>query len=143
MIVCAALAIGLVLTGCDNGTNGGGTGTENTGGNNTGGNNTDNGDNTGGNDGGNTGGTTSTPGVPTGVKATALSSTSIRITWNAVSGATRCKIYSSRDSSSGFVFLAGTTMNSYTDTFPKADETWYYKVSAVNSAGESAQSSWE
>ncbi|MDR0758981.1 MAG: hypothetical protein LBF74_02595 [Treponema sp.] len=53
MIVCAALAIGLVLAGCDTGTNGDGTGTENTGGN---GGNGDNPGGNGGNNGGNTGG---------------------------------------------------------------------------------------
>ncbi|MDR0758982.1 MAG: fibronectin type III domain-containing protein, partial [Treponema sp.] len=157
MIVCAVLAIGLVLAGCDNGMNGGGGDeTENTGGNgdNTGGNNGGNtggnGDNTGGNNGGNTGGngdntgvntggnddntggnnggntggngdntggnggnnggntggeTISKPSVPTGVKATALSSTSIRITWNAVSGATSYKIYSPETSGSASNFV--------------------------------------
>jgi hypothetical protein len=201
MIVCATLAIGLVLAGCETGTNGGGgNGTENTGNNNTGGknngvntgnginddnnntggntggngnNNGGNNDNTAGNDGntgsnGNTGGnggndtdgnsgenddgnsgsntgggTATKPGVPAGVKATALSSTKIQITWNAVSGATSYKIYSPNypGSSSGFALLDTITTNSYTDNYPEAGETWYYKVSAVNSAGESAQSS--
>jgi hypothetical protein len=201
MIVCAVLGIGLVLAGCDNGTNSDGGGGMNTGGNgynnggnndNTGGNNDNTGDNNGeniggngndntgsngntggngnGNNGGNTGGngndntgdngntggdgngnggnnaggeTTAKPGTPTGVKATALSSTSIRITWDTVSGATSYKIYSPEEagSSSGFVELDTSTTNSYTDTVVRPGQTWYYKVSAVNSAGESAQSS--
>jgi hypothetical protein len=53
MIICTALAIGLILSGCDTGTNpgGGGNETENTGGNgnNTGRNDGNTGDNTGGN----------------------------------------------------------------------------------------------
>jgi hypothetical protein len=214
MIVCAVLAIGLVLTGCENSTNSDGGGgnnlnnggnNNNTGGNgynnggnndNTGGNGYDNGgndDNTGGNDnntggndynnggnddntggsagdngGGNSedtggngpdetgnngntggngndntgGGTTATPDIPTGVKATALSSTKIQITWDAVSGATSYKIYSPEEagSSSGFVELDTSTTNSYTNNDVQANQTWYYKVSAVNGAGESAQS---
>ncbi|MDR0759999.1 MAG: fibronectin type III domain-containing protein, partial [Treponema sp.] len=74
---------------------------------------------------------------------TALSSTSIRITWNAVSGATSYKIYSpeTSGSASNFVELDTSTTNSYTDNYLRAGQTWYYKVSAVNSAGESAQSS--
>jgi hypothetical protein len=46
------------------------------------------------------------------------------------------------DSSSNFKLLDTVTTNSYTDNYPLAGETWYYKVSAVNSAGESAQSSY-
>jgi hypothetical protein len=62
MIVCAALAIGLVLAGCDTGAGGDSSGSENTdsgntggNGNNTGGNNTGGGNNNGGS--GNSGGT--------------------------------------------------------------------------------------
>jgi fibronectin type 3 domain-containing protein len=89
------------------------------------------------------GGETSAPSVPTGVTATALTSTSIRISWNTVPGATSYKIYSPNGpgSSSNFVLLDTATTNSYTDDdSPEAGETWYYKVSAVNSIGESAQS---
>jgi hypothetical protein len=158
-------------TGTDNGTDGNGTGTGNGNGTGTGGNGTGTGTGTGtgsgtgiggsdtgtgngtgtgtgtGTDGNGTGtgsGTTGTkPSTPTGVSATAQSSTSIRITWNAVSGATSYKIYSPEyaDTNSGFVWLDTVTTTSYTDNFPKAGETWYYRVSAVNSIGESAQSS--
>jgi hypothetical protein len=121
-------------------TGGDNTGGNDTGGNNTGGNDTG-GNNTSGNDTG--GGTTVTkPGVPTGVKATALTSTSIQISWDAVSGATSYKIYSPEKagSDSGFELLDTVTTNSYTDSTVQASQTWYYKVSAVNSLGESAQS---
>ena len=88
------------------------------------------------------GGGTSKPSTPTGVTATATSSTSIKISWNAVSGATSYKIYSPNTpgTNSGFVLLDTVTTTSYTDNYPLAGETWYYRVSAVNSAGESAQS---
>jgi len=88
------------------------------------------------------GGGTTIPSTPTGVTATATSSTSIKISWNAVSGATSYKIYAPNDpgTNSGFILLDTVTTTSYTDTYPIAGETWYYRVSAVNSAGESAQS---
>jgi fibronectin type 3 domain-containing protein len=89
------------------------------------------------------GGTTSKPAAPTGVTATAQSSTTIRITWNAVSGATSYKVYIGQASYSTFTELIGTsTTTSYNDTACYPGETWYYKVSAVNSAGESALSSY-
>jgi fibronectin type 3 domain-containing protein len=83
------------------------------------------------------------PSTPSGVKATAQSSTSIKISWTAVTGATSYNIYSpeTAGSSSNFVLLDTVTTTSYTDTYPSAGETWYYKVSAVNDSGESAQSS--
>jgi len=88
------------------------------------------------------GGGVSIPSTPTGVSATALSSTSIRITWNAVSGATSYRIYSPNfpGSTTGFSQIGTSTSTSYTDTYPLAGETWYYRVTAVNSAGESPQS---
>jgi hypothetical protein len=112
---------------------GGGNGDDN------GGNGNGNGDDNGGNGNGNE---TNVPAVPTGVTATALTSTSIRISWNAVPGATSYKIYSpnTAGSSSNFVLLDTATTNSYTDNEAQASQTWYYKVSAVNSVGESAQS---
>jgi hypothetical protein len=142
-----------------NGSGGNGSGGNNNsedenGGNGSGGNNNsedENGGNgsggngSGGNgSGGNGSGTTTVPSAPTNVKATAQSSTSIRITWNAVSGATSYKIYSPQypNSFSNFVLLDTVTTTSYTDTDPYPGETWYYKVSAVNSAGESALSSY-
>jgi fibronectin type 3 domain-containing protein len=88
------------------------------------------------------GGTTTKPGTPTGVTATALSSDSIRITWSAVSGATKYNIYYGSSSTSAFTSLDGTsTTTSFTSTGNPAGSTSYFKVSAVNSAGESAKSS--
>jgi fibronectin type 3 domain-containing protein len=78
------------------------------------------------------------PGTPTNVTATALSSTSIKITWDEVTGATSYNVYSPEEagSSSNFVLLDTVPTNSYTDNGVKAGQTWYYKVSAVNSADE-------
>jgi fibronectin type 3 domain-containing protein len=89
------------------------------------------------------GGTTSKPSAPTGVTATATSS-GIRITWTAVSGATKYRLYAAMTSYGSGLDVGNykeeVTGTSYTDTYPEAGETWYYKVSAVNSAGEGPQS---
>jgi fibronectin type 3 domain-containing protein len=153
-VLVMVLAFTLVLAGCGdsetgdptspgtNNTGGDNTGGDNTGGDNTGGDNTG-GDNTGGdNTGGNNADPTTKPNTPAGVTATALTSTSIRISWDAVPGAASYKIYrpETAGSSSAFVALGTAATNSYTDSTVKASQTWYYKVSAVNSIGESAQS---
>ncbi|MDR2798080.1 MAG: fibronectin type III domain-containing protein [Treponema sp.] len=78
---------------------------------------------------------------PSGVGATVQSSSSIRISWNAVSGATSYKVYRSTSVSGSYTLVNSATTTSYTDTELSAGTTYYYKVSAVNSAGESEQSS--
>jgi uncharacterized repeat protein (TIGR02543 family) len=89
------------------------------------------------------GGGTTKPNAPTGVTATAQSPYSIRISWNAVSGATSYNVYWGIASYSSFTQLLGTTTSTFiVDNDPDTDETWYYKVTAVNSAGESALSSY-
>jgi len=86
----------------------------------------------------------SVPGTPTGVTATRnpAGSTTVRITWNVVSGATSYKVYYS-SSSSGSGTLDGTSSTTSYDSFSNStDFTWYFRVSAVNSAGEGSPSSW-
>ena len=67
----------------------------------------------------------------------------ININWNTVSGATSYKLYrSGPGSSASFSLLAsGLTSGSYSDNSLQTGSTYYYKVSAVNSVGESTQSS--
>jgi fibronectin type 3 domain-containing protein len=73
--------------------------------------------------------------------ATAQSSSSINVSWDAVSGAASYKVYYGTSSSS-IDSLAGTaTGASYTHTGLQANTTYYYCVKAVNSAGESDYSS--
>jgi hypothetical protein len=129
--------------GNDTGT-GSGTGTGN--GNDTG---TDNGNGTGTGNGNGTGtgsgtgtggGTTGTkPSIPTGVKATAESSSSISVTWNSVSGATSYKIYSGTTAGS-FPNETKETNTSHTFTGLNSSTTYYFRITAVNSVGESTQS---
>ena len=60
------------------------------------------------------------------------------LTWNAVSGATSYKVYRATSQKGTYSLLGTVTTTSYTNTGAKAGTTYYYKVKAVNSAGESA-----
>ena len=62
------------------------------------------------------------------------------LTWNAVSGATSYKVYRATSQKGTYSLLGTVTATSYTNTGAKAGVTYYYKVKAVNSAGESAYS---
>ncbi len=94
-----------------------------------------------GNSGGGGGGT-SKPNTPTGVTATAYSSY-IKISWSSVSGATSYYVYRATSSSGTYSFIDATSSTSYYDYDVSSGTTYYYKVSAVNSAGESAKSSYD
>jgi cellulose 1,4-beta-cellobiosidase len=87
-------------------------------------------------------GGTMAPNTPTGVTATA-SGTSITVSWSSVSGAASYKVYRSDYAYGSYteVVDSPTTGTTFTDTGLSAYTAYYYKVSAVNSAGESAQSS--
>jgi len=102
-----------------------------------------------GSSGGNNGSGTnpSAPTAPTGLTTTLLTSNSIRITWDAVSGATSyeiwyCKLLSN-DRTISFnestAIMAGTSAtNSYTHSNLASSTKYIYKVKAVNSSGTSA-----
>ena len=62
------------------------------------------------------------------------------LTWNAVSGATSYKVYRATSQNGTYSLLGTVTTTSYTNTGAKAGTTYWYKVKAVNSAGESAYS---
>ena len=62
------------------------------------------------------------------------------LTWNAVSGATSYKVYRATSQNGTYSLLGTVTTTSYINTGAKAGVTYYYKVKAVNSAGESAYS---
>mgnify|MGYP002533315564 FL=1 len=62
------------------------------------------------------------------------------LTWNAVSSATSYKVYRATSQNGTYSLLGTVTATSYTNTGAKAGTTYYYKVKAVNSAGESAYS---
>ncbi len=80
------------------------------------------------------------PGAPTGLVATA-GDTTVSLTWNAVSGATSYHVKRSTTSGTGYAQIAAPTSASFGDSGLTDGTTYYYVVSAVNSAGESANSS--
>jgi O-glycosyl hydrolase/fibronectin type 3 domain-containing protein len=77
------------------------------------------------------------PGVPTGVTATAQSSSSITVSWTAVSGAILYKVYRSPAPDSTYSQVAAQASNSFQDNGLSASTPYYYKVTAADSAGES------
>ena len=60
------------------------------------------------------------------------------LTWNAVSGATSYKVYRATSQNGTYSLLGSVTTTTYVNTGAKDGVTYYYKVKAVNSAGESA-----
>jgi fibronectin type 3 domain-containing protein len=93
---------------------------------------------------------TTIPAVPTGLTATANSSSSIGLSWTADTAPANCAISSYNvygSTTSGFTPSAGTlvgnvtTGTSYTNTGLTASTTYYYVVEAVDTAGSSSPSS--
>ena len=81
------------------------------------------------------------PAAPTGVKATANGKRRITITWLASNGATGYNVKrSSTPGGAQTVVGSNVTSLSFTDTNVVSKSTYYYVVSAVNAAGESANS---
>jgi fibronectin type 3 domain-containing protein len=93
----------------------------------------------GGNSGGGGGGGVTPPATPSGVTATA-GNAQVSLTWTSVSGATSYQVKRSVTSGSGYTQVGTPTTASFTDTGLTNGTTYYYVVSAVNSAGESANS---
>ncbi|PWV97900.1 GH35 family endo-1,4-beta-xylanase [Paenibacillus cellulosilyticus] len=84
---------------------------------------------------------TTVPAAPTSVAA-AAGNTQATLTWTASSGATSYNIKRATTSGGTYTTVAtGVTTTSYTNTGLTNGTTYYYVVSAVNSAGESANSS--
>jgi hypothetical protein len=80
------------------------------------------------------------PAAPTGVIATRISANDIRVAWSAVSGATSYKVYYANSSTGTYALDGTTTATYYTSSDWEASLTGYFKVTAVNAAGESAYS---
>ena len=76
------------------------------------------------------------PATPT-VILTKASSTSIKVAWNAVSGATKYQVYraTSATGSYSLVYTASSTTLSWTNTGLTAKKTYYYKVRAYHLEG--------
>jgi fibronectin type 3 domain-containing protein len=81
------------------------------------------------------------PAQPSGVTATAASSTEIDLTWDpSTTGATGYKVQRSPDGTSGWTQIATPTAASYSDVGLSANTTYYYRVIATNAGGDSAPS---
>jgi uncharacterized repeat protein (TIGR02543 family) len=83
-----------------------------------------------------------TPSTPTGVTATAASSSAITVSWNAVNGAAGYNVYRGATAAGAYSKVGATTTASYNNTGLSASTTYYYRVSATNAAGESQQSAY-
>jgi beta-galactosidase len=92
------------------------------------------------------------PSAPTGLTATATSSTAISLTWTAVTPPTNCSIssysvYGSKTSgftpSASTLLASGVTGTTYSNTALTASTTYYYVVEAVDADGTSAASAQE
>jgi hypothetical protein len=79
--------------------------------------------------------------VPTNVAASdGTSTTSVSVTWTAVSGATSYTVYRSTTSGVQGSSIGTPTTNSLVDTTPTPGTTYYYGVTATNGGGTSALS---
>ncbi|WP_231594435.1 cellulose binding domain-containing protein [Paenibacillus algorifonticola] len=85
------------------------------------------------------GGTGPTPTAPQGVTATAGNGQTA-LSWQAVSGATSYNIKRAASSTGPFATVGTTSSTTYVNTGLVNGTTYYYTVSAVNSAGESGNS---
>jgi fibronectin type 3 domain-containing protein len=84
------------------------------------------------------GGSGAVPGVPAGLTITAVTSNSISLSWGAVSGVSGYRIYCANSADGAFTQAGTSAANSYTDFGLSPVTTYYYKVSALNGAGEGA-----
>jgi hypothetical protein len=89
------------------------------------------------------------PSAPSGLSATAASSSTINLSWTADTAPANCTISSYsvfRSTSSGFTpsssnqIASGITATSYSSTGLSASTAYYYKIEAVDAAGTSAAS---
>jgi len=75
------------------------------------------------------------PAAPTGLTAARASATSIKISWNTVTGATGYAMYRSTSPTSGFAYIKSVTSASYTNTGLTTGTTYYYQIKAYTMVG--------
>ena len=77
------------------------------------------------------------------VKASNIASTGkIKLTWEAIEGASKYKVYRSTDGGSTYSLLSTTTKTSLTNTSTTAGTKYYYKVYAVHESNSNANSAY-
>jgi len=79
------------------------------------------------------------PVTPTGITTEASAST-VRLNWNPVFLAAGYRVYRGANASGTFTHIATIPSNSYTNIELPKNTSFFYRISAYNSAGESAQS---
>jgi titin len=83
----------------------------------------------------------SPPAAPTGLAANSAKGKGVQLSWAATTGATSYRVYRSTTGATGaYTLIASVTSPSYKDTSTTRGVTYYYKVTAVNTFGESPQS---
>jgi len=82
------------------------------------------------------------PNPPTGVTATAQSSSSIYINWNNVSGAYHYRLYRSTSYGGSYYEIYNNSSSYYTDTGLSSNTTYYYKVKACSGNSSSSCSNY-
>jgi hypothetical protein len=89
-----------------------------------------------------TAGTEPAPAAPTGLVATAMSPTRIDLSWNDVASETGYRIERSPNGSTGWAEIgtSGANQTSYTDLQVVSQQTYFYRVRAVNTGGFSPYS---
>jgi fibronectin type 3 domain-containing protein len=75
------------------------------------------------------------PAVPASVKAVPASTTSIRVTWAAVGGATKYEVYRSTSKTGIYSLIAATSSLGYTNTRLTKGKQYFYKVRAYRLVG--------
>jgi len=78
------------------------------------------------------------PGIPANLRSTSSSSSSIRLEWDMVAGATSYKLYYATSAEGNKNIVTTPSSNYYTHSSLPANTTYYYFVAAVNSSGDGA-----
>ncbi|HEV2034154.1 MAG TPA: fibronectin type III domain-containing protein [Candidatus Dormibacteraeota bacterium] len=86
------------------------------------------------------GGAPPAPAPPTGLSAGAVDSSSISLNWTGSSGATAYKIQRSPNGSTGWTQVGTSSTTAFTDTGLPPSTTYFYRVIASNSSGDSGPS---
>ena len=83
------------------------------------------------------GGAPAAPAAPTGLSASALNASQIKLSWTASSGATAYKIQRSPDGSTGWTQVGTSSTTTFTDSGLIPSTTYFYRVLATNGPGNS------
>jgi len=88
-------------------------------------------------------GSTAAPSAPAGLTATAMSPTRIDLAWNDVGNETGYRVEKSSNGTSGWAEIASLNANqiTYSDQTVAAQQTWFYRVRALNTVSRSSGAS--